>query len=252
MKIKSPIGFLAFWSAFLASGSWIVPTSTGVAVPAGTVMAAVPVDSDGASVPPILVLTTSDNPDLIQELGLQMAEQEGLQAEQSEVVSVVVLPEVAEQLSAAVVVDGGVEGRNPVDGDGKPLPPPLKLPPKRSGEPRNWKPVKGTPSRPITWIPDSPIPSPGGGQPEGSWDDEHQHWDVDDGQGGRVRIKPDGTTVGDDHMPFPDLPLPDVFPGIDWGTASQYNCIAVVTVGVGALGIILIIIFQVCSGGAWG
>ena len=165
MKIKSPIGYLGLWSAFLAVGSWTVPTSVGIAVSAGTVMAAAPVDSDGASAPPILVLTTSDNPDLIQELGLQMAEREGLEPEQSEVVSIMVSPEVAEHLSAAVVVDGGVEGRNPVDGDGKPLPPPLKLPPKPSGEPRNWKPVKGTPSRPLKWIPDSSVPSPGGGQP---------------------------------------------------------------------------------------
>jgi hypothetical protein len=124
MKIKSPIGYLGLWSAFLAVGSWTVPTSVGIAVSAGTVMAAAPVDSDGASAPPILVLTTSDNPDLIQELGLQMAEREGLEPEQSEVVSIMVSPEVAEHLSAAVVVDGGVEGRNPVDGDGKPLPPP--------------------------------------------------------------------------------------------------------------------------------
>ena len=25
MKIKSPIGFLALWSAFLAAGTWILP-----------------------------------------------------------------------------------------------------------------------------------------------------------------------------------------------------------------------------------
>jgi hypothetical protein len=53
-------------------------------------------------------------------------------------------------------------------------------------------------------------------------------------------------------MPLPDLPLPDVFPGIDWGIVFQYNCVAVVTVGVGVLGIILIIIFKVCSGTALG
>lgn len=95
-------------------------------------------------------------------------------------------------------------------------------------------------------------PAPGGGQPGGSWDPEHDHFDVDDGLGNRVRIKPDGTTVDDNHLPMPNLPLPPRFPGVDRDIAAQFHCVTVVTITVGLGGIILLIIFQVCSGAAWG
>lgn len=40
-----------------------------------------------------------------------------------------------------------------------------------------------------------------GGQPSGSWDDQHNHWDVDDGTGTRRRYTEDGTEVDHDNKP---------------------------------------------------
>jgi hypothetical protein len=160
--------------------------------------------------------------------------------------------EVAEQLSVAALAEGGQQGLNPVDPSGNPLPPPLKLPPGPGGKPNKWKPVQGTPARPIKWIPETPLSAPGGGQPGGSWDDEHGHWDVDNGLGDRVRVKPDGTLVGPDHEPTPGLELPSQFPGIDPAIVDRFACVAVVTLSITAGGLLIIlIIWEVCSGVAW-
>lgn len=51
------------------------------------------------------------------------------------------------------------------------------------------------------WKPNAPVPSPKGGQPVGSWDPRHGHWDVKDGQGTTRRYLPDGTEVDHDNKP---------------------------------------------------
>lgn len=150
-------------------------------------------------------------------------------------------------LRAALLADGGTSFPCPLDGNGKPLPPPLKLIPGRDGQPNSWEPIKGTPNRPITWKPKYPIPSPTGSQPGGSWDPEHNHWDVDPGNGQpRVRVRPDGTILGPDHEPAPKPTLPDVFPGIDPEIVAKLSCIGAVTVGI--LGLILDILWGICGG----
>ncbi|MFN9076031.1 MAG: hypothetical protein ACK5WX_01250, partial [bacterium] len=49
MKIKSPIGFLALWSAFLAVGTWILPMGTLLIGSARTAQAAPISDADAES-----------------------------------------------------------------------------------------------------------------------------------------------------------------------------------------------------------
>jgi RHS repeat-associated protein len=99
---------------------------------------------------------------------------------------------------------------SPTGPDGKPMPPPVKLPPGNGGEQNEWiyvpnqNPVPG--QRPGRWKPKYPVPHPKGSQPSGSWDPEG-HWDVDlpgpSGRPERKRFLPDGTPVGPDHQPIP-------------------------------------------------
>jgi hypothetical protein len=160
MKIKSPIGFMALWSAFLAAGSWIVPLGvvSGLSIQSTSVAIVVPIEVE--EVPLVVVLTTDSCAESGEDLAIKMAEQAGLQPNDSDVVRVQVSPDLAQQLAVEAVAAGGLQGENPVDGDGKALPPPLKLPPLPNGEPRSWKPVKGTAGRPIKWIPNTPLPPP--------------------------------------------------------------------------------------------
>lgn len=136
----------------------------------------------------------------------------------------------------------------PVDSQGNPLPPPLKLSPGTNNEPNSWKPGKGTPDRPVKWFPKYPIPGNNGSQPGGSWDNENGHWDVDDGKGNRIRLKPDGTPVDHGNNPLPDWQIPDLslppFNGIDPAIVSAFY-------GIGFLGILLLIIWGIIgiSGG---
>jgi hypothetical protein len=116
--------------------------------------------------------------------------------------------------------------------DGKLAPPPVPPLPGKSGEPNEWvyqpntNPIPG--QRPGRWKPRDKVPHPKGSQPNASWDDDG-HWDIDlpnpsgKGKGTRVRVLPDGTLLGPDHMPLPaesssvmQLPNPDwlLMPGI--------------------------------------
>jgi hypothetical protein len=56
-------------------------------------------------------------------------------------------PEQLTELINQLLLSGGEP--HPSDGNGHPIPPPLKLPPGPNGEDNPWKKVKGTPSRPI-------------------------------------------------------------------------------------------------------
>lgn len=138
---------------------------------------------------------------------------------------------------------------NPVDADGKPLPPPVRLPPGTQGQPNEWKPVRGTPDRPIKWVPKYPIPTEEGGQPSSSWDPEGDHWDVDNGDGTRTRVKPDGTIVDHDGVVLPQQQLPNPFEGIDWDIVTDFVAIGSVSVVV-VLGIVVFIIKWLVSGAA--
>ncbi len=140
---------------------------------------------------------------------------------------------------------------SPVDEDGHPLPPPVKLVPGKEGQPNSWKPVPGTRKpvpgtrdRPVKWVPTHPVPSEGGGQPSSSWDPENDHWDVDSGVPGkpRIRVKPDGTIIGPDHQPVPDNSWPDLslppFEGLDPAVISAF-------VGIGIIGLIFLILWGI-------
>ena len=83
----------------------------------------------------------------------------------------------------------------PVGPNGQLLPPPIPLPPGRNGQPNGWRPVPGSPNRPTKWVPTYPVPSPQGGQPSASWDDQYGHWDYDNGLGERTRFDPNGSPV---------------------------------------------------------
>jgi len=86
----------------------------------------------------------------------------------------------------------------PVGPDGKPLPPPIP-PPGAPGTEWQWNPDQGNP-RGGTW---GPKGWKGPRPPAGSWDDEHGHWDVDDGNKVRTRYLPDGTKVDHNNNPIP-------------------------------------------------
>jgi hypothetical protein len=129
---------------------------------------------------------------------------------------------------AASCAQAGGAFQPPSGPNGEPLPPPVKLPDSAPGVPRRWVPVQGTPGgRPIKWKPETPILSPDGGQPGGSWDDEHGHWDIDNGRGGRVRCLPTGEEVGSDpaHSPLsrPLNPTPP-FTGLDFSRGIHLDC----------------------------
>jgi RHS repeat-associated protein len=94
--------------------------------------------------------------------------------------------------------------------DGRLAPPPVPLPPGKSGKPNDWiyvpndNPAPG--QRPGRWKPNEPVPNTKGSQPSGSWDPEG-HWDIDvpppaGGKPDRQRYLPDGTPVGPDHNPI--------------------------------------------------
>jgi RHS repeat-associated protein len=84
-------------------------------------------------------------------------------------------------------------------------PPPIQLPPGHT-----WRPVPGTPERPVKWVPKPPVPSPKGSQPQTSWDPlkKPPHWDYDPGDGSpRRHIPPAPTIPGLPwRLPFP-LPI---------------------------------------------
>lgn len=120
--------------------------------------------------------------------------------------------ELLSQIISAVAMGGTIQP--PTGPDGQPVPPPLRLPPGPDGEPNPWVPGEGTPSRPIRWGPQYPVPTDGGGQPNGSWDPENGHWDIHDGKGNTTRYLPDGTMVDHDNKPVMD-PLPEPFLDID-------------------------------------
>jgi hypothetical protein len=83
----------------------------------------------------------------------------------------------------------------PAGPNGEALPPPIALPPGKNGQPNSWRWVPGTPSRPQKWVPTYPVPSPEGGQPSASWDDEYGHWDYKNGLGDTTRFDPNGNPV---------------------------------------------------------
>src|SRR6185437_7961381 len=93
----------------------------------------------------------------------------------------------------------------PTRPDGSPAPPPTSLAPGRTGEPNSWVPIPGSKSRDTRWKPREPIRIKNGSQPSASWDPEHGHWVVDNGQGQRDRYLPDGTRVDHDNEPLPFL-----------------------------------------------
>ncbi len=97
----------------------------------------------------------------------------------------------------------------PTNPDGTPKPPPNPPPPGASGKPNEWVRVPGTEGRPDKWVPRDPVPSPQGGQPQGSWDEKGGHWDMDDGRGSRNRYLPDGTKVDHINRPIPAVGLWD-------------------------------------------
>jgi len=156
------------------------------------------------------------------------------------------------QLESFKMQVGGDEAETPVDSEGKPLPPPVTLPPGKNGQKNKWKRVKGTEDRPIKWKPEYPLPSPLGGQPSGSWDPKQKHWDVDNGlpkpDNIRIRVRPDGTIVDHDNNPIPDQ-LPAPFTGIDWETVAKFATIGIVLLGSAAL--FWLILIGLGSGWAW-
>jgi RHS repeat-associated protein len=104
---------------------------------------------------------------------------------------------------------------HPVGPDGELLPPPVPLPPGKNGQPNEWVPVVNPNprpgQRPVKWKPRHSVPSPTGAQPSGSWDPEG-HYDVDiptttGRPGDRIRVLPDGTRLGPDHKPLPNMRL---------------------------------------------
>lgn len=136
--------------------------------------------------------------------------------------AIATVPNFDELVLNAQVTDGYFPP--PVGPDGKQVPPPIKLPEVEPGQPNPWKPIPGTPARPIKWIPTFPIP--GQSQPGGSWDSEDGHWDVDNGLGERVRCTPEGRRVGLDHVPTGDwLNPPEPFEGLDLASYAQVTCL---------------------------
>ena len=129
---------------------------------------------------------------------------------------------------AASCVQAGGAFQPPTGPNGEPLPPPIKLPDVVPGVPRRWVPRQGTPGgRPMGWKPDTPVPDPDGGQPGGSWDGEHGHWDIDNGRGRRVRCLPTGEAVGSDpaHSPLGrPLDPPPPFTGLDLSRGIHLDC----------------------------
>ncbi len=107
--------------------------------------------------------------------------------------------------SASMIVDLLGLDPPPVGPNGDPLPPPVPLPPGPNGEPNSWVPAGGpsTAGTRAKWKPKYPVRGPGskGGQPSCSWDDAHNHWDCDDGQGNRDRWNPDGTPAPAHYSP---------------------------------------------------
>jgi hypothetical protein len=71
-------------------------------------------------------------------------------------------------------------------------PPPVPVP--GAGPGNGWKPSKpSNGARGERWDPKFPIP--GQSQPSASWDEENDHWDVDDGKGRRRRYDEEGNEV---------------------------------------------------------
>jgi RHS repeat-associated protein len=103
----------------------------------------------------------------------------------------------------------------PLDVTGQP-----KFLPKLPGG-RKWKPIPNDrynpcdpESRPVKWVPDSPIPTDGkGGQPSGSWDPKYGHGDYDDGKGSpRQHFGKDGNPIPDDQAHPNPAPAPPATP----------------------------------------
>ena len=92
------------------------------------------------------------------------------------------------------------------DPNGNPLPHPVTVPGQQPGQPNGWKPGPGTAARPVRWGPQVPIP--GQSQPNGSWDPDAGHWDINDGNGTRRRYLPDGTEVDHFNNPVPSVNVP--------------------------------------------
>jgi hypothetical protein len=108
----------------------------------------------------------------------------------------------------------------PVDANGKPAPPPTKLPNGKNGKPNSWVPKPSGKGRRVKWGPRFPVASPKGSQSQASWDPDG-HWDLDRGDGtGRTRFTPDGTEVDHDGNPvnpyrdMPRVPLPRLPEGL--------------------------------------
>ena len=112
---------------------------------------------------------------------------------------------------------GLVKVPEPADEYGNPLPPPTPLPPGKNGQPNSWVPcpASDTGDRGVKWKPQYPVPSPTGSQPQASWDPDG-HWDIDDGQGNRQRVDPDGNPVS---HPYSDTPSP---PSPRWSNAPPW------------------------------
>lgn len=155
----------------------------------------------------------------------------------------------------------------PTDGEGKPLPPPIPLPPGYEWEPV-YNPSDGPESRPVKWKPNKPIRRPGdkGSQPGASWDPKGGHWDCDPGYPGgeRIRVDPEGNPVDHDGNP---LPVPK--PGPEWVTPPPFSSppgggyyqIMLPSevdpaIGIGAMGIGIGVLWQMCrpspGGGCFG
>lgn len=119
----------------------------------------------------------------------------------------------------------------PTDPAGNPLPPPTALPPGKNGQENSWVPAppSGSGNRSQKWKPNYPVPSPNGGQPGASWDPEG-HWDIDNGQGCRSRVNPDGSPATH-GAPAPAPPTPDDNPA-----NNNYSSDAATGAAAGAAG----------------
>ena len=102
----------------------------------------------------------------------------------------------------------------PTDPNGNQLPPPVPLPPGKSGKPNTW--IQPNPTgrpgsaRPGRWKPLFPVPSPTGSQPCASWDPKCGHWDYDPGNGNRQRFDPNGNPVDHNNNPIMVITPPAV------------------------------------------
>ena len=99
-------------------------------------------------------------------------------------------------------------------------PPPIPLPDGKNGKPNSWEYDKKT----GRYDPKYPVPSPKGGQPNVSWDEEDGWWRHNDGQGSKQKhVWPDGSPAPDRHPKYPpkqpppsDPPKPPLPPAGPW------------------------------------